>query len=128
MTRDQEIAWAAGLFEGEGSICYSFNSSSWCSHHWIAQLGMTDEDAVRRFHEAVGGIGNVNVRKPRDRNGTHRKTLWNWKCSKQDDLLAFVSLMGPLLCARRQRSANDCLHDLARHHELFEQILAEQKR
>jgi len=43
---ETEIAWAAGLFEGEGSI----TQSGGILH---LRLKMTDESVVRRFEEAV---------------------------------------------------------------------------
>lgn len=44
MPSDCEIAWAAGLFEGEGSIYYTAMNDS-----WILGLAMCDRDVVERF-------------------------------------------------------------------------------
>lgn len=47
------MAWAAGLFEGEGTITYMTKSRR-------ARLAvkMTDEEAVRRFESSIG-VGKV---------------------------------------------------------------------
>src|SRR6266498_5295137 len=47
-----ELAWAAGLFEGEGCFTTGLNG------YPRACLKMTDEDVVRRFAAAVG-LGHV---------------------------------------------------------------------
>lgn len=68
-----ELAWAAGLFEGEGS-CFARKKDS--GHHYIElSLASTDEDVLRRFHDAVG-VGTVHG--PRKLPG--RKPIWTWRC------------------------------------------------
>jgi len=47
MATPEEIAWAAGLFEGEGCITMT-------SGHAVLRLSNTDEWVVRRFAEIVG--------------------------------------------------------------------------
>src|SRR5712691_1669149 len=47
MNREVEIAWAAGLFEGEG--CFTQNRG-----RPVARLTTTDVDIVVRFAEAIG--------------------------------------------------------------------------
>jgi hypothetical protein len=108
MIRDQEIAWAAGLFEGEGCICAGRNDDAFGGITWIATLSMSDEDVVRRFHDAVGGIGRVHNSDRHD----GRKPLTNWRCAKQEDLLAFLALMLPYMGTRRLARALQCLDDL----------------
>ena len=49
-----ELAWAAGLFDGEGTVgSYKCNSSR-------IKVAMVDEESIRRFHRAVGGVGTVS--------------------------------------------------------------------
>lgn len=65
-----DIAWAAGLFEGEGSIVTN-------DGHIRLQLKMTDEDVVRRFAMVLGG----NVTGPysyEQADGHKRKPAWCW--------------------------------------------------
>jgi hypothetical protein len=45
-TREEEIAWAAGLFEGEGTITAS-------NEHLVVRLVNTDEPIVRRLAEII---------------------------------------------------------------------------
>jgi hypothetical protein len=50
-----EIAWAAGLFEGEGSMRITTSRNARCA---VLVLGMTDLDVVRKF-QAVVASGTV---------------------------------------------------------------------
>ena len=80
-----DIAWAAGLIEGEG--CPHYNGSPRLS------LAMTDEDVVRRFAGLFGG----NVAR-RDRvNPKATKPVFVWSaCGKRaiGAMLTLYSLLG----------------------------------
>jgi hypothetical protein len=67
-TREEEIAWAAGLFEGEGTITIS-------NERLVVRLVNTDEAIVRRLAEIVpfGTIYGPYDRQERD--GFHRKSM-----------------------------------------------------
>lgn len=52
---EAKIAWAAGLFEGEGTIIIRTRPEDQID----VQLGMTDKDVVDRFCEIVG-VGKVH--------------------------------------------------------------------
>jgi hypothetical protein len=57
----EEIAWAAGLFEGEGSITRFGRSGKFDLR---VSLNMTDEDVVRRF-DAIVDRGKVSMGRTR---------------------------------------------------------------
>lgn len=48
---ETELAWAAGLFEGEGCLSFAGVAPT-------LKLVMTDEPIVRKFHEVIGD-GNI---------------------------------------------------------------------
>lgn len=53
----EDLAWAAGLFEGEG---YFANTHTRGVHLVLrAGINMTDEDVITRFHAIIGGAGKV---------------------------------------------------------------------
>jgi hypothetical protein len=54
MPTTQDIAWAAGLFEGEGCITLWQKTPESRSYPRI-ELGSSDEDVVRRFNDVIGG-------------------------------------------------------------------------
>jgi hypothetical protein len=95
----RELAWAGGLFEGEGSfhLTKTFKPR--------AALCMSDEDSVRRFHRAVG-VGRVNG--PRlPRGGT--KEVWTWQAAKFEEFQAAVVFIWYGLGARRRAKAIEIL-------------------
>ena len=82
--RKLNLAYAAGLFDGEGCITYKKykeKKSSGVYDCWriSMEVAMTDEATVRIFHEIVG-VGTVN-KKPR-KNG--HKMQWRWRCVFRD--------------------------------------------
>ena len=73
-----DLAWAAGLFEGEG--CFTFQGSKKARTRGgrlgKAQLSMTDEDVVRKFH-TIMGFGSLREQKAEKRTDTNRNAnLW----------------------------------------------------
>lgn len=92
------IAWAAGLFEGEGSIFAGKERGS-----ITLALSMTDEDVVRRFHEV---IGRGTVVGPHHRSG--QKDQWTWRCSTLDAEVILQALI-PWLGVRRTERAEEAL-------------------
>ena len=59
MTKDPiEIAWLAGLYEGEGCLSYTRSRPR---GRWNVYLGMTDMDVVYRFRELVGWPGQIGI-------------------------------------------------------------------
>jgi hypothetical protein len=71
---ETEIAWAAGLFEGEGSITYIPRG---LHPDLQVAINMTDEDVVRRF-EAVVDRGRVYGPYHPPSHGDRRKPFWRW--------------------------------------------------
>jgi hypothetical protein len=93
MADAEEIAWAAGLFEGEGSI-------TMCGRYVHLQLKSTDEDVVVRFHEVVGCgsvYGPYSYNQP---DGYKRKPAWVWVCREADAMIVFRKF-APWLGKRR---------------------------
>lgn len=98
----RELAWAAGLFDADGCISISTVTQSPKLRHPVLDLSMTDEDAVRRFHRAVGGVGTIHHRKPQ-REGW--RPLLVWKANSFEHAQAVVALLWYGLNARRRARA-----------------------
>ena len=97
------IEWAAGLFEGEGSVSKRKNQFG-------AQMSlqMTDKDVVELFRNVVG-VGNIYeccVQKP------HHKPSWKWQCGAKDDVRYVLGKFLPYLGQRRAYKALNILDDL----------------
>ncbi len=96
-----DAAWAAGLFEGEGSVIshkssYARADGSRLRIPRITVL-MTTEEPVRRIADLFG-VGTIKERQPRKLG--HR-TAWDWYVESWDDVLAIFLTIRPWLSERR---------------------------
>ena len=96
MISSEDIAYIAGLFDGEGSIYYAKRIEKKKKHKGKGyrtsmsqrismEITMTDESVVRWVHEVLG-VGTV-VRKPRKglrKDGTKYLMQWKWRCTFRD--------------------------------------------
>ncbi len=86
------MAWCAGLFEGEGSVS-RYNGES-----LILQLTSTDEDVVRKLRDMAGGTMVGPYASRRDDG----KTQWKWYCTRYADCIRLLQLWYPYLGERRR--------------------------
>ncbi len=101
MTFDREqLAWAAGLFEGEGCLSFTRRPNG-SLRNAQAILRMTDEDTVRSFQQALG-FGTIYAY-PKRRE--HWKPTWDWKASTFELFQMTVILLWPWLKSRRRAKA-----------------------
>jgi hypothetical protein len=99
VARGVDVAWAAGLFEGEGS-CFIGSGQ----RQPVAYLAMTDEDVVSKFH-AIVGVGNV---RSYQRPGKYKR-YWQWSAQSRDDVIHVLGMLWPHLGARRQERASEVM-------------------
>ena len=118
-----EVAWAAGLFEGEGSFSTVRSTRSHGRVALRASLEMTDEETVRRF-AAVVGCGTIHVR---DR-APNRKPVWAWQINSINDFDRIVELLRPWLGTRRVERADELLAERAAYEESKPAIFAQARR
>jgi hypothetical protein len=110
MERREAIAWAAGLFEGEG--CITSHRDSRGSHYLYLMLAltMTDEDTVTRF-AAICGLPAPRMKV----RGSGRKDIWFTETGKYAEVIRIMTMLEPYLGLRRR----------ARWEELHAAYLAE---
>jgi hypothetical protein len=96
----ENIAWASGLFEGEGCISIS-------DKRIALELQMTDEDVVRkvRLVMGVGSVGGPYRDKARPKN----KPYWRWTVSSGRQAAATLAAMWSFLGVRRRARAAEAL-------------------
>ena len=96
MISSEDIAYLAGLFDGEGSIYYAKRIEKKKKHKGKGyrtsmsqrismEVTMTDESVVRWLHEVLG-VGTV-VKKPRKglrKDGTKYLMQYKWRCTFRD--------------------------------------------
>lgn len=99
--RTIDLAWVAGIVEGEGSILITKGGGG-----IRVQVKMCDEDVVRRLH-TITGIGYVNGPYP----GAHLgdKPYWAWLVSRRQDASGLLMTLYPFFGERRQARAREAL-------------------
>lgn len=98
MTRSIDLAWLAGLVEGEGYIGLRR------TYQPILQLDMTDLDVVDRVL-TVTGVGTLRPAKELPSG----KTSYRWVVTSSRDAAALLMTLYPLLGERRQGAARAAL-------------------
>ena len=96
---ENDKAYIAGLFDGEGSVSYyqrkeKRKGKKRAYDFWIirCELSMTDRYVVEWMHKVLG-IGTVIKRLP-TKSWTGKKTQWRWRCGYRDALI-FAKLLWP---------------------------------
>jgi hypothetical protein len=98
-----EFAWAIGIFEGEGTM----GTYPWGNGQTIVvmQIMQTDEDVLRRYHEAVG-VGKFSG--PFEYKNSV-KPLFRWRLNRQAEIHNLLTRMLPMLGQRRTEKAREIL-------------------
>jgi hypothetical protein len=113
-------AWAAGLFEGEGS----FTHQSQRYFRLAAHLASTDEDVVRTFQRVVG-IGSVTG--PHSRGKAHWKPVWRWQTTGAD-VERVYHLLEPWLHSRRRARFGELLAERRAYERRLPEIRSARSR
>jgi hypothetical protein len=92
---DVEIAWLAGLFEGEGSCGFYDRGMA-------VYIGMTDRDVIERVQKLFPGPQGIRVR---NRVTAGTKPLWEWRIRRRELVAEFLCLILPHLGQRRSEQA-----------------------
>ena len=97
-----EVAWAAGIFEGEGSFYLQRNKSSSRAPIVILKVLMADEDIIKRLPAATG-VGHTGGPFYDQRNEAY-KPMWQW-ITYGSNAYAVVRLFWSWLGQRRREQA-----------------------
>lgn len=104
MSRATDIAWAGGLFEGEGCIALL---------RFTRRTGLalivtsTDVDVLERFQEIVG-CGSITAKAQRNRR-PHHKQVYEWRIAGRCDVDRVANLLWPHLGERRTATLVDAM-------------------
>lgn len=96
-----EIAWVAGIIEGEGSFCYKNGVA--------IQVTMTDQDVIERL-QRITGLGRIYAIKPR---AEHHKPAWMWSVQRRAHIRHIIRCTLPWLGDRRTVAARRLLDRIA---------------
>jgi hypothetical protein len=116
LRRTIDIAWAAGLFEGEGAICTAQKFKAILNEdgqrrksglRWWMVIHSTDHDVLHRFHKIIG-VGRM-YGPYLDKRGDHYKPQLRWATTTLADAQSAARLLLPYLGERRAAKARECL-------------------
>lgn len=99
-----ERAWAAGLFEGEGSFGMRKNGTV------LLSLASTDLDVIKRFRTAIG-TGRIWSQPPGRNN--RKKRLWRVDVSQVDEVMRVTEMLYPWLGDRRRARADEAIEAIS---------------
>jgi hypothetical protein len=111
-----DVAWLAGLLEGEGTFTLSKQRVGGKSHRRTegllprVQLCMTDEDVVHRAYivTGVGTFSGPNIPKSRGEN----KPSWTWAVNRFGQVIAIMRIVLPFMGVRRTEQINFALENM----------------
>ena len=94
-----ELAWAAGLFEGEGGWSQqTYTTTKGVAHYYPrANLVGSDLDVLERFQNIIG-FGKLS---PKQIN-LGKKPMWVWQTSSVEQTQALYAMLWPWLGKRRR--------------------------
>jgi hypothetical protein len=103
MTDSHEIAWAAGLFDGEGTAFASKTMKrARVNVRLHMSVRMTTRSDIERFARAVClGV----VRGPYRRDDPKRKPIWAWVAGTEADVRQCIALLWPFLGSNKRAQA-----------------------
>jgi hypothetical protein len=108
---ESEIAWLAGLLEGEG--CFHLKTRGPVKKDGTRYIGpvvdvnMTDEDVIRKLRD-ITGVGNVQGPYSVSRK-ENWKPIWRWAVQKRSDALMIMKLVRDHMCERRRSKIDEIL-------------------
>lgn len=96
-TFDPEVAWAAGFFEGEGTITRS-------NGRLVVRLNNTDSEPVYQFAHIIRFGEVYGPYHYESRDGYRRKPFWVW-LAEEFEALEVLELLWPALSIKRRSQA-----------------------
>lgn len=102
LTKEQQLIFLAGVFEGEGSFGF-WGKESKSNRYLRAQIRMCDEDIVVRFIDYFK-LGSISTSLPK--NNKHRRSFrWTVSGNKAVDVMLQLN---QFLGIRRQEKFKEC--------------------
>tara|TARA_R100001079_G_C4400524_1_gene131191 strand:- start:163 stop:591 length:429 start_codon:yes stop_codon:yes gene_type:complete len=100
------IAYAAGLFDGEGNInyaqykCKKPNGKIYLKWNVGMEIAMTDLNCIKNFYDIVK-VGSIHF-KGIAKGSLNKKEQWRWRCSHQK-ALKLAKLFLPYSVSKRNK-------------------------
>ena len=116
----EELAWAAGLFDGEGSVgVYNRGDkgNTWHSLKYrrlMLSIAQADRQVLDRFQKAIFGLGHING--PRTLNSPFKaKSQWFFTTGSFEHVQAIIAALWVFLSPVKKEQAKQALIDYANY-------------
>ena len=104
-TEREELAWAAGFFDGEGNVCCTSNGPR--NRLKVAvQVNQTHKEVLTRFQNVVG-VGAVYG--PRPRKQANCNDVYQFHCSSFENVQQVIVRLWPWLSSVKRKQAHDAM-------------------
>lgn len=106
-----QVAWAAGILEGEGCFSIFHRKTAKWNHKTVAiHCEMADEDVIRKL-QSVFDVGTVLIRENnKTRADTRpRKKTWIWSVQNHAGIKKVCEAVLPHMCERRTSKIKELL-------------------
>lgn len=100
-----DVAWAAGLFEGEGTIYLARSTRRNERPRLALSLSSTDKDVVEKFR-SIFGVGTLTGPYMQKKS---TKPCWLWRVRKEEDCDSMIEALYPYLGTRRRMTIDSLL-------------------
>jgi hypothetical protein len=104
--RREELAWAAGLFDGEGYVGVYRDPRRQHGCRLDISIFQIDRQVLDRFHQAVGGIGTV--RGPYQNAGRALR-YFTWRVYSFEKVQAVIAMLWAFLSPVKREQARTAL-------------------
>lgn len=109
----EELAWAAGFFDGEGCTWSGIRlrkDRKWTQRHLAASIGqarLEGRNLLERFQKAVNGVGAISG--PFRQRQLNRQEFWQWRVNTFEEVQAVVAMLWIFLGNIKRRQAQIAL-------------------
>lgn len=108
-----ELYWAAGFFDGEGSIAFARNGNH---RKVIITVPQTSIEPLERFQNAVR-VGRIYGSYERTKNHLGHKRYWIYQCQAQEEVQQITELLFPLLCTAKREQMSEAMSKFRKYEE-----------
>jgi hypothetical protein len=105
----EELAWAAGFFDGEGNVRQTKTRSLAMVISQASDDGVPE--VLLRFQKAVGGLGTIEGPFPRPR--PNWRPLYCWRVTSFEKVQAVTAMLWPFLSSIKREQARVVLVGVA---------------
>lgn len=106
----EELAWAAGLFDGEGYVGINITQGKYPVLR--VELSQKDRRVLDRFQAAMGGLGTIYLVRRQKGN-----PYFNWHTGKFESAQAVIAFIWQWLSPVKRKQAKEALLRYRRHYD-----------